>query len=75
MEAVIDFFVGITDVLTSLIEFVISIVADLVYVVQLTGVFVSKIPFIFSFFPQEILAIIILMFGVVVIYKILGREG
>ena len=75
MQAVIDFFVGITDIITSLIDFVISFVSDLVYVIQLTSAFVIKIPMIFSFMPNEALSILVLIFGVVVIYKVLGREG
>ena len=75
MQAVIDFFVGITDVVTSLIDFVVSFVQDIVYVIQLTGAFVLKIPLIFSFMPSEVLGVIVLMFGVVVVYKVLGREG
>lgn len=75
MQAVIDFFVGITDVVTSLISFVVSFVSDLVYIIQLTGSFVLKIPLIFSFMPSEVLTIIVMLFGVVVIYKIMGREG
>lgn len=75
MQAIIDFFVGITNVITSLIEFVVSIIIDIVYVVQLTGSFLLKIPYIFSFMPSEVISLFIAFFGVVVIYKVVGREG
>lgn len=75
MQAVIDFFVAIADGLLAIVDFVGSLVEDVLYVVQLTGEFVSSIPDYLSFLPAPVLAIVVSMFAVVVIYKILGREG
>lgn len=75
MQAIIDFLAGIWNVVTSLIDFVIGIVEDLVYVIQLTGTFLLQIPVYFAWLPSAYITLIVTIFGVVVIYKILGREG
>ena len=75
MQAILDFFTNIWSVVNQLISFVIGLVEDLVYVVRLTGQFVANIPTYFSWLPPAALAILVSIFGIVVIYKIIGREG
>lgn len=75
LDTIKNFFVGIADVVTSLIDFVIGFIEDIVYVVKLCATFVSKIPNLFSWLPSGVLAIIVIIFSVVVIYKVMGREG
>lgn len=75
MQVIIDFFKGFADLVDSLVDFVIGIVNDLVYVVQLLGQVLVKLPTFFSWLPTEIWATIAIAFSIVVIYKILGREG
>lgn len=70
-----NFFLGIANVITSLVDFVIGFVEDLVYVIKLCGRFLAKIPALFAWLPTECLVLIVALFGVVVTYKILGREG
>lgn len=75
MAAITDFFAGIVDAIGSAIDFLISFVGDIVYVIKLTGQFVTRIPDYFAWLPAPVLTIIVSIFAVVVIYKILGREG
>lgn len=75
MAAITDFFAGIVDAISSAIDFLISFVGDIVYVIKLTGQFVARIPEYFAWLPAPVLTIIVSIFAVVVIYKILGREG
>lgn len=75
LETIANFFTGIADVVTSLIDFVVGIVSDLVYVVMLCNEFVQKIPLYFAWLPTPIITVIVTIFAIVVIYKILGREG
>lgn len=75
LETIKEFFLGIGNVITSLVGFVIGFIEDVVYVVKLTASFVAKIPKLFSWLPAPALAIIVIIFSVVVIYKVLGREG
>lgn len=57
------------------IEFFITIVTDLVYVVQITGRFLSNLPDYFAWMPDEFWALMYVAFCLVVVYKVLGREG
>lgn len=75
LETIKNFFLGLTNVITSLIDFVVNLVEDLVYVVKLVSTFVTKIPNFFVWLPTECIVLIVVLFGVVVAYKILGREG
>ena len=75
LKTIADFFTSIADVVISLLDFVVGLVEDTVYVVKLCGTFVTKIPVLFSWLPPECLALVVILFSVVVAYKILGREG
>ena len=75
IEKLVDFFLSLRDILSGLINFVVGTVEDLVYVVTLCGRFVLKIPSYFSWLPTGVVALIVTVFAIVVIYKILGREG
>lgn len=75
LERLLDFFLNLTGVISSLIDFVVGFVQDIVYVVKLCGEFVLKIPDLFSWLPPPVVALIITIFAVVVIYKVIGREG
>ena len=75
MDAIIGFFAGLVDVLGGLVDFVIGLVADLVYLAQITGKAVASIPSYFAWVPAPVLALLLSVFAVVVLYKILGREG
>lgn len=75
MKDIIEFFTGIADAITSLIDFLISFVQDIVYIVKLTGEFVLQIPSYFAWLPSEAVALLVTIFAIVVVYKIAGREG
>ena len=75
LSTIKQFFTGFADIVTAVVDFFIGFVQDIVFVVKLTGSFVAKIPYFFSWLPAPALAIIVTLFGVVVIYKVLGREG
>lgn len=75
LETIKDFFLNLGNIITSLVDFVVGMIEDLVSVVVLCGKFVLKIPTLFSWLPPEAVALIVTIFAVVVIYKVLGREG
>ena len=75
MQAIVNFFGGLFEIILVPIKFLISFIGDIVYVIQLTGNFVVNIPSYFGWMPSAYVSIIISIFSVVVIYKILGREG
>lgn len=70
-----DYIVSIGELLSTGFSFVLDFFADIVYVIQLTGKFVLQIPSYFSWLPAPVLTLVVAIFSVVVIYKVLGREG
>lgn len=74
MGALVDFFVGLGETISSIILFVVDMVGDLIYVVALLGKFVIEIPSYFMWLPNEIVALLVTAFGIVVIYMILNRK-
>lgn len=75
LQSIADFFTGMIEIIKSLIDFVVGIVEDLVYVVTLCGTFIIQLPDYFTWLPSVVVSLIITTFGIVVIYKVLGREG
>lgn len=75
MNAIITFFEGIVDAIVGAIDFLIGFIEDIVYIVKITGEFVLEIPSYLGWLPAPVLAIVVVVFGVVVIYKVMGREG
>lgn len=75
MDAIVSFFTGLGNAIVSAFDYVISFFSDLVYVIQLLGKVVLSIPSYFSWLPGGVSALLITLFAIVVIYKILGREG
>lgn len=70
-----DGFTKIFDFFGAIIDFIVGFVADLVNVVKNTAEAVAEIPNYFDWLPPEVIAIIVSIFAVVVIYKVIGREG
>lgn len=71
----VSFLEQIWSIITALIDFVISLVQDLVYLVQLLAVFLSNSDALFSWLPTTIVSLTVVTLGLVVVYKVLGREG
>ena len=62
-------------VLVQVVRFLVDSVLDLAYTVQLCGEILSTIPTYFYWLPGNILSILLIIFGIVVVYKFIGREG
>lgn len=75
MDAIVNFFEGIGDVILAVVEFVVSFFSDLVWIINTLLWAVGEIPSLLSWIPAEILAILTVTLSVVMIYKIMGREG
>ena len=75
MKAVVETLKGIAEAITAAIDFLFGIIEDLVYMVKLLGQFILDIPNYLSWLPPAITAIFLAIFSIVVIYKIIGREG
>lgn len=75
MKAVIETLKGIAQAITSAIDFLFGLIEDLFYMVKLLGQFILDIHNYLSWLPAGITAIFLTIFSIVVIYKIIGREG
>lgn len=75
MEDILDMLEGFVDLVSSLGEFVLDWIKDLLYIIELLSTIILNLPSIFGWMPVPVFATVSSIFGVVVLYKILGREG
>lgn len=73
MDAIINLFTTIGTVITSTVDFLVSMVMDIVYVVQLGVEFLATIPAYFAWLPSPVLALLLTIFSVMIILKVAGR--
>ena len=75
MTEIVNFLNQIIDLIIGLTKFLIQLVQDLVTVIQLLLESITKLPTILQFLPSTALALVMACFSIVIIYKVLGREG
>lgn len=75
MGEIVAFLKSIVDAITTAINFVVDFISDIVYIIELVGKTVLEIPSYFGWLPTAAVGILVTIFGIVVIYKITGREG
>lgn len=75
MDAIINFLETIGNAISSVISFVISFFQDVIYMIQITGKVLAQLPSYLSWMPPQMSALLLILLAVVVVYKILGREG
>lgn len=76
MEAVINAINGIANGIRSALDFLAGLVADIVSMAEMLAEGLLALPTWFGyFFPMEMVVALLAVFAIVVIYKILGREG
>lgn len=74
MQAIVDFLSSIGSAILAGIDFVVSFFEDLVYIIQLTGRFLTQLPSFFSWLPTPVVSGLLTTFAIVVVYKIAGRD-
>lgn len=65
---------NIAQFFTSVWDFILNIVNEIVFVVQSLAKVVTTIPQYFGWLPAGVLGTLLVIIGVVVVYKIMGRE-
>ena len=75
MQAIIEFLSGIGQAVITVFDFIVSLFSDLVYMITMLGHIAVQLPAYFAWLPSELLSGLILIFTLVILYKILGREG
>ena len=75
MQAITNILSNITDWIVMVFDFIFGFFEDIVYIIKITGVFLLKIPDYFAWLPSQCVSLVVVIFSIVVVYKILGREG
>lgn len=75
LDAIVKAFEEFFKTIQAIIDFVIGLFEDLLFMIELLAKFIVQIPSYFSWLPDGFVAVVVVLFSVVVIYKILGREG
>lgn len=75
MGAIVDFFIAISEPVLVLIDWVTGFIADIAYMIAMLHAFMSYIPSFFAWLPASISVFIITAFTIVIVYKVIGREG
>lgn len=74
LETIKNFIVGIGDMINTGWDFLIGIFEDIAYLIKLLYTFLADIPSYFSWLPVEVVAVIVTIFGVVVVLRVIGRD-
>lgn len=75
MDVIIKFFSGIGNAITSVIDFVISFFSDFLSLLKLLALVPQYVADSLRWLPNEFLIMSGLIISIVILYKILGREG
>lgn len=75
LEAIKNAVTNVVDFIEMIYNFIKTLVTDTATLIKTVGKAVTSIPDYFSMFPAELLTLIVALFGIVVVYKFLGREG
>lgn len=75
MGAIIRMLKSLVQLIISLVKFIPVILKDFIIVIELVLNTLTSLPTLFIVFPSVLSAILMSVFGVVIIYKVLGREG
>ena len=73
MDALFSWLGGFGSAISGAFDFLVDLVLDLVYLVQVLGRFLGLIPVFFSWIPAPLMGIITVAISMAVIFKILGR--
>lgn len=74
MQAIINIFTSLFDIIKTVVHFVVQFFQDIVYIIKTLGQFIIKAPLLFGFLPPAVLAIFIVGISVIIIYKVVGRD-
>lgn len=75
LESIKEVLFKIGDFFVMIFDFVVGFVEDIVSVVKYTGQAIAQIPQLLEWVNPALIGMLLAAFSVVVIYKILGREG
>lgn len=74
MSGIIQFFTGIADIISAIVNFIVTIFKDFVYVIKLLFSTTRNIQIYFNWLPSTIATLIVTAIAIAIIYKVLGRD-
>lgn len=74
MSGIIQFFTGIADIISAIVNFIVTIFKDFVYVIKLLFNTTRNIHLYFNWLPSTIETLIVTAIAIAIIYKVLGRD-
>lgn len=74
MSGIIQFFTGIADIISAIVNFIVTIFKDFVYVIKLLFNTTRNIQIYFNWLPSTIATLIVTAIAIAIIYKVLGRD-
>lgn len=75
MQTLISFFSSIGDAIVTVFDFIIAFFRDFMQFLQLLVKMPEILANVLSWIPGELFVSLAILFGVVILYKVLGREG
>lgn len=75
MGALFDILSSIGNLIMSVVNFVISTIMDLLYIVQMLTGIMSNMPAYFGWLPSAVVTLLLSIISIAIIYKIIGRDG
>ena len=75
LETIKEILFNIGNFFTTIFDFVVGFVNDIISVVKYTGQAIAQIPQLLEWINPTLIGMLLAAFAVVIIYKILGREG
>lgn len=74
MQGIFDVLKSIGEFIANIVSFIVRLLGDLVYIVDLMGKTIAKVPSYLGFFPSPIIALFLVALSIIVVYKIVGRD-
>lgn len=74
LETIKDILVSIGDFFGSVVDFFVDFIEDIIYVGKLLTNAIASIPSYLGIFPAAIVTSLLTIFGIAIIYKIVGRD-
>lgn len=75
LDQIFDVLGNIAEFISLIFETIVSFVQDIVTLIQTVYNTLAELPQYFNWLPAELVGLLLVIFGVVVLYKVLGREG
>ena len=75
MQALLNWFESVSGTISSLIDYLVSMIEDIVEMVVMLGYAAADLPELLAFLPPPVVLLLGSFLTAAILYKVLGREG